>query len=725
MISGYVEKIVYRNEDNAYSVLEVSSGGEENQVLVGTFPYVEEGDFIKAEGTMKLHPVYGEQMLVSTYEITQPDDVRSIAKYLSSGAVKGVGEALAARIIKKFGEETIRILEEEPERLAEIKGISLRMAMEISAQIEEKKDMRDAMLFLGKYGISMNLALKIYKLYGTSLYSIIQQNPYRLADDITGVGFKIADDIARKAGISVNSEFRIRSGILYLLNEAVGQGHLFLPESVLTERCRMLLEMENDSVHEILQNLQMEKRVIMKPMPAERDDAETDAGGCGCTESAANAGSGGHTESAANTGSGEYAVYPAQAYYTELNTARMLHDINLAVPIEIITGGPGTGKTTNIKRIIEEHEARGLEISLAAPTGRAAKRMEEATGHAASTIHRLLEVSGRPEGEEGGFSGQAHFGRDESNPLEADVVIIDEMSMVDIYLMHALLRAIAPGTRLVLVGDTNQLPSVGPGNVLRDIIASGAFAVKHLKKIYRQAEESDIVANAHRMIDGEPIDLGKKSRDFLFVKRNEPEQIIAAMLTLIMEKLPGYVGVPAREIQVMSPMKKGALGIERLNLILQERLNPGGIRRTEKELCGTTWREGDKVMQIKNNYDLGVYNGDIGEITEINTFAEYVEVRFDEKTVEYGFSDMDQLELAYAITIHKSQGSEYPAVVIPVHQGPRMLMTRNLIYTAVTRASQCVTLVGVPDCFFEMVNNTHEMERYSGLRERICEIMDA
>ena len=688
MISGYIEKIVYRNEDNAYSVIEVSSGGDEdNQILVGTFPYVEEGDFIKAEGVMKLHPVYGEQMAVTEYEITQPDDVRSIEKYLSSGAVKGVGAALSARIIKRFGEDTIRIMEEEPERLAEIKGISMRMAMEISAQVEEKRDLREAMLFLGKYGISMNMAVKIYKLYGSSLYSIIKENPYKIADDISGVGFKIADEIAIKAGIPADSGYRIKCGLLYVLTDASAQGHMYLPEDILTSRCIAMLGIEGEPMQEYLTELQMDKRIIVKK------------------------------------GEEGNIVYPAQAYYVELDTAKMLHDINRFIPIEIITGGPGTGKTTNIKRIIEEYESKGMEISLAAPTGRAAKRMEEATGHVAATIHRLLEVSGRPD-EQDGMRGMCTFGRDEGNPLEADVIIIDEMSMVDIYLMHSLLKAVAPGTRLVLVGDTNQLPSVGPGNVLKDIIDSKAFNVKHLNKIYRQDAESDIVLNAHRMINGEEIDLGKKSRDFLFIRRNEPEQIIAAMLTLVTEKLPGYVGTAAGEIQVMSPMKKGPLGVERLNIILQERLNPKSMRKTEKELFGTLWRDGDKVMQIKNNYDLGVYNGDIGIITEINTFGEFVKVRYDDKTVEYGFTDMDQVELAYAITIHKSQGSEYPAVVIPVHQGPRMLMTRNLIYTAVTRAEKCVTLVGVPERFYEMTGNTHEMERYSGLKDRIIEIMD-
>lgn len=705
MITGYVEKIVYKNNENAYCVLEVSSKGDDF-VLVGTFPFISEGDYIEADGKMTVHPVYGEQLQVTSYKIKQPDDIAGIEKYLSSGAIKGIGPGLTSKIIRKFGEETIRIIEEEPERLAEIKGISERMAIEISAQVEEKKDMRSAMMFLSGYGLSMKMALKIYKVYGTEIYSVIENNPYQLADDIEGIGFKIADEIARRVGFKADSEYRIKSGILYVLAQAGGYGHMYLPSEELIDACRQLLGEDAGPITDILDNMQFDKRVIIK----------------------------------------EGNVYAASAYYTELNIARLLTDINAAVPVKIITGGPGTGKTTNIKNFITQYEKEGLEIACAAPTGRAAKRMEEATGHQASTIHRLLEVTvsgdmdGNPDRDAytgDGYEG-ARFARNESCPLEYDVVIIDEMSMVDSYLMNSLLKAIVPGTKLILVGDMNQLPSVGPGNVLKDIISSGCFDVMKLTRIYRQDEQSDIIINAHKMIDGEDIDIAKQSRDFVFVKRNDPDSIISAMLTLVKDKLPDYVDADIEDIQIMSPMKKGALGVERLNSILQSYLNPSSADKAEKELNSVIWREGDKVMQIRNNYRIeweirdsrgyavkhgeGIYNGDIGIIREVNLFAEEISVEFDEgRIATYGFSDMNELELAYAVTIHKSQGSEYPAVVIPVYQGPRMLMTRNIVYTAVTRAQKCVTLVGIPECFREMCENTQEMKRYSGLRERLIE----
>ena len=708
MISGFVEKIVYKNNENAYCVLEVSSKGEE-YVLVGTFPYIAEGDYIEAEGEMTVHPVYGEQMQVRSYELCAPEDLAGIEKYLSSGAIRGIGPGLASRIIKKFGEDTLRIIEEQPERLAEIKGISERMAMEISGQVEEKKDMRTAMLFLAKYGISMRLALKIYQTYGSEIYSIIEENPYRLAEDITGIGFKIADEIARRAGFKSDSEYRIKSGILYVLSHAGANGHMYLPkDELINDTCQLLNSGEDAGpISEIIDNMQFDKKIIIH----------------------------------------DGNVYAASAYYTELSIAKLLFELDTAMQIQIITGGPGTGKTTNIKRLIDEYESAGLEVACAAPTGRAAKRMEEATGHSASTIHRLLEVSpvsmlmGDSENDADSYGTHEgiRFQRNEETPLEYDVIIIDEMSMVDAYLMNSLLKAITPGTKLILVGDTNQLPSVGPGNVLKDIILSECFDVMRLTKIYRQDETSDIILNAHRMIDGEHIDISKSSKDFVFVKRGEPDNIIAAMLTLVRDKLPDYVDADIEDIQVMSPMKKGALGVERLNSILQAHINPPSPEKAEKETGSVTWREGDKVMQIKNNYKLewetrdsrgfvmdkgeGVYNGDIGIIREINLFAEEISVEFDEgRIATYSFSDTDELELAYAITIHKSQGSEYPAVVIPVHQGPKMLMTRNLIYTAVTRAQKCVTLVGVPERFDEMCQNTQEMKRYSGLRERLIEL---
>ncbi len=739
-VTGFVERIKYRNEDNGYTVLSLNVDGEET-ILVGTFHYIGEGEMVEAEGVAMEHPVYGEQLKVERYEIRTPEDTLSIERYLGSGAIKGIGAALASRIVRKFKKDTFRVLEEEPERLSEVKGISEKMAMAISEQVQEKKDMRQAMIFLQEYGISLNMAVKIYQEYGPRLYSVIRENPYQLADDIPGVGFKMADEIAGKVGIITDSDFRIRCGLLYTLLQAVGNGHTYLPREELLAQGAELLKVDSQEMEKHLMDMQIDKRIVIKRQGE----------------------------------AGTAIVYAAQYYYLELNTAKMLHDLNIRgeasdsqiagklleiqeeenirldelqreavrqaanCGLLIITGGPGTGKTTTINALIRFFEREGLSILLAAPTGRAAKRMTEATGCEAKTIHRLLELAGGVAGEKENSSGGMHFERNEENPLEGDVVIIDEMSMVDIHLIHALLRAITVGTRLILVGDVNQLPSVGPGNVLRDMIESRAFPVVKLTKIFRQAAESDIVMNAHRIHDGEKIDLGKRSRDFLFIKRENPDAIINAMLTLVQQKLPDYVQAKPFDIQVMTPMRKGALGVERLNGIFQNFLNPPSPEKKEREAGQTIYREGDKVMQIKNNYQIpweirnryqipvdkgtGVFNGDMGVIREINEFAELVTVEFDEgRLVEYSFKQLEELELAYAITIHKSQGSEYPAVVIPVHSGPRLLMTRNLIYTAVTRAKQCVCLVGVAQAFQQMADNCVEQRRYSGLKSRIEEL---
>ncbi|MCC8125888.1 MAG: ATP-dependent RecD-like DNA helicase [Clostridiales bacterium] len=734
-VSGYVEKIKYRNAENGYSILSISSD-KDDIVLVGTFAYISEGDFVEASGELVEHPIYGEQMRVKEYQIREPEDTASMERYLGSGAIRGVGTALAARIIRRFKADTFRIIEEEPERLAEVKGISEKMAMSISEQMEEKKELRQAMMFLQGYGISMNLALKIYNEYGPRMYGIMKENPYKIAEDIVGVGFKIADEIAGRIGIFTDSDYRIRSGFLYCLQQAAGGGHTCLPKDELFVSAAQLLQIEPERMEKQLMDLQIDKKVVV------RDDW----------------------------------VYSATCYYMELNTACMLRDLNLRgtepqdqirAKIEkicldrgmesdegqteavveavnsgllIITGGPGTGKTTTINTIITYFKEEGMEILLAAPTGRAAKRMTEATGCEASTIHRLLEMNGAP-AEDDSSPAELRFERNEANPLEADAVIIDEVSMVDIYLMHALLRAVTPGTRLILVGDVSQLPSVGPGNVLRDMIDSGKFNVVRLTHIFRQAAESDIIVNAHKINGGEKIALGKRSRDFLFIRQEQPDEIIRAMIALVTVKLPGYVHAEPFDIQVMTPMRKGALGVERLNGILQETLNPPGPDKTEKESGGIVYRIGDKVMQIKNNYQIGwelrnaygiavdsgtgVFNGDIGVIRDINLFAEELTVEFDEgRMVDYSFKQLEELELAYAVTIHKAQGSEYPAVVIPVYPGPRMLMTRNLIYTAVTRAKSCVCLVGHPQIFQDMVDNEMEQHRYTGLKNRILEVSE-
>ena len=734
VVEGYVEKIVFRNSDNGYTVFHLSSNGEEI-TCVGTFQLIAEGECLEIQGEFTTHSLYGEQLRVETYEVKVPEDTIAIERYLGSGAIKGLGAVMAARIVKRFKKDTFRIIEEEPERLAEIKGISEKKAREIAEQMEEKKDMRQAMIFLQEYGIGSALAVKIYNQYGPEVYRVLKQNPYQLADDIKGVGFRIADEIAIRAGIHANSDFRIRSGILYALFRATGAGHVYLPFEQLFQITKDLLGIELLSIEQHVMDLAIDKRVVMK----EKD--------------------------------GQKLVYGAAYYYMELNVARMLYDLDLKTEAEeaavyrklksieteigteldemqrkavyesvknglfILTGGPGTGKTTTINVMIRYFESQGLEILLAAPTGRAAKRMTEATGCEAKTIHRMLELNG---GADEGHT--AVFERNEQNPLETDVIIIDEMSMVDISLMNALLKAVMIGTRLILVGDVNQLPSVGPGNVLRDMIASGQFPVVSLKKIFRQATQSDIVVNAHKINEGIPVMLDNKSKDFLFLKRDDANMIISAVITLIQKKLPNYVNAKESEIQVLTPMRKGLLGVERLNNILQEYLNPPAPEKIEKEFGSIKYREGDKVMQIKNNYQmeweirnksgfcleqgLGIFNGDMGIVREINIFAEQMTVEFDEgRFVEYSFKQIEELELAYAITIHKSQGSEYPAVVLPLLNGPQMLMSRNLLYTAVTRAKKCVCLVGSKDTFYEMAGNEREQMRYSGLQDRILEIV--
>ncbi len=740
IVEGYVERIVYRNSDNGYTVLSVSSDGDEI-TCVGTFQYINEGEYVVLEGNFTTHASYGEQLSVQKYEIKVPEDEQAVVRYLGSGAIKGVGPALADRIVRRFKDDTFRIIEEEPERLSEVKGISKRMAIEIASQLEEKKDMRKAMIFLQQYGISMALAVKIYNNYGQEMYRIIKENPYKLADDISGVGFKIADEIAEKAGISRDSDFRIKSAILYVLSAAGANGHACLPVDELRRMASELLILQDIDMDKYLMDMQLDKRIIIK----KKEDED---------------------------GNVHQMVYSSNYYYTELNIASMMSELNIRdnIPkdrilkklsgiesttgieldelqrqavieavnsgIMIITGGPGTGKTTTINTIIKMFEAEGMEIMLGAPTGRAAKRMTEATGTPAQTIHRMLELNGVPD--ESNSAGM-RFEKNEQNPLEADAVIIDEMSMVDMFLMHALLKAVSVGTRLILVGDVNQLPSVGPGNVLKDIINSNMFNVVMLTKIFRQENQSDIVINAHKINAGEAISLSNNSKDFLFVRRPEANQVIAATLTLVKEKLPKYVGADVKEVQVLTPMRKGVLGVENLNVVLQQYLNPKDDVKREYETNSGVFREGDKVMQIKNNYQMewemrtsrgvvyehgvGVFNGDTGVIKTINTYMENMEIEFDDgKHVVYSFKQLDELELAYAVTIHKSQGSEYPAVVLPLLVGPRLLMNRNLLYTAVTRAKKCVTIVGSSEAVEEMIQNINEQKRYSGLSDRLREI---
>ncbi len=743
-VKGFIEHIIFRNVENGYTVLNLVDG-EDEITCVGIFQTADQGETIEAQGEYITHAVYGEQFKIERYKIVPPDDAAGIERYLGSGAVKGVGAALAARIVKKFGADTYRIIEEEPERLAEIKGISDRKAREIAAALYEKRDAREAMSFLQKYGISNTLAFRIYEAYGARVYGILKENPYQLAEDVHGIGFKIADEIAAKIGIHTDSDFRIRSGLLYTLMLAAAEGHCYLPQSILLKKAGELLGLEPALMEPQLGNLAMDKKLVMK-MPAPGEE--------------------------------ECRVYASTYYYAELNCARMLHDLNVRAEEEqflpaqeqgivekidrlareleieldalqkksvlesvrngifILSGGPGTGKTTTINVIIRYFLAEGMDIYLAAPTGRAAKRMTEATGYESRTIHRMLELSGEVSGE----SRAARFERNEGNPLEADVIIVDEMSMVDIFLFQALLKAVMVGTRLIMVGDVNQLPSVGPGQVLQDIMNSGRFPTVVLEKIFRQAGESDIVWNAHRIHAGQEPALDNKSRDFFFLERNDTNVIYKHMIQLITEKLPSYVDAQPYDIQVLTPMRKGKLGVETLNGILQRYLNPASAEKKEYTSGETLFRENDKVMQIKNNYQLeweivsrygipidkgtGIFNGDIGIIRQINDYAHEVVVEFDEhRRVTYAYAQLDEIELAYAVTIHKSQGSEYPAVIMPLLTGPKMLFNRNLLYTGVTRAKNCVTILGSRRTVQEMVDNNYQNRRYTGLAERIRELI--
>lgn len=737
-IKGYVDHIIYQNKDNGYAVLSMNVDDEE-EICVGIFRGVDNGENLEITGEYVEHPSYGFQFKANSFKVVEPDDLLSMERYLGSGAIKGVGEALAKRIVKRFGKDTFRVIEEEPERLVEVKGISERIAQQITDQMIEKREIREAFLFLQKYGITNALAVKIYEKYGMGMYGILKENPYRLAEDIQGVGFRLADEIAEKIGIHTDSDYRIRSGILYTLLQASLEGHMFLPMRVLVRRSADLLQVPEEAIRAQIQNLHMDHKVVVKKTTDEPE------------------------------------VYAFSYYYAELNCARMLRELNVLMESElldseekrietilqrilkeqgleldelqknavlecvkhgimILSGGPGTGKTTTINTIIRYFDEEGMDILLAAPTGRAAKRMTEATGYEARTIHRMLEING---GMEDG--SRARFERNGENPLEADVVIIDEMSMVDIYLFQSLLEAVSVGTRLILVGDVDQLPSVGPGQVLQDLIESKSFPTVMLKKIYRQAGESDIVMNAHRINMGQKIALNNKSKDFFFLPRNDVQVIYKHMIQLITEKLPRYVEAQPYDIQVLTPMRKGSLGVETLNEILQRYLNPADPSRKEHAAGDRIFREGDKVMQIKNNYQLeweivsqygiridsgsGVFNGDIGTIHRIREESSTVQVEYDEhRLVEYTFSQLDEIELAYAITIHKSQGSEYPAVLLPLLSGPKMLMNRNLLYTAVTRARKCVTILGSQEVVDGMIENENQYHRYTGLGRRILEL---
>jgi len=735
-IEGVAEHIVFRNEDNGYTVFVLKAeteSGEEELTCTGYLPEISPGEDLLVKGKWTNNPRYGPQLSVSQAEKRTPTTAAGIEKYLASGVIKGIGAGMARRIVAAFGEHSFDVIAESPERLAEIKGITPSRAERISEQFHSQGEQRRAILLLQDYGISPAFAMRIYKKYKGLTADVLQSNPYKLADDIDGIGFKIADDIARRVGVAFDSPFRISAGLRFCLWEAAGNGHVYLPQEILISHSAQLLgvEAEREVVEQALRQMQMDKLIY-----CERRDGET-------------------------------SVFLSHFYHAELTVARKLMDLSDDVPngglvvdeiiaafenesgmqlspgqkeavaeansngVLIITGGPGTGKTTTINTIIHMLSAQGLRIELSAPTGRAAKRITETSGREARTLHRLLESTFTED------SRRQTFQRNDENPLETDVLVIDEASMIDILLMQSVLKALAKGTRLIMVGDVDQLPPVGAGNVLKDLISSGSIRVVRLTEIFRQAQESAIIMNAHRINRGEYPSLNEQDKDFFFVRRQRQDDVAEAVLDLVSRRLPEYMGGDGfKDIQVLSPMRKSNLGVNHLNQLLQSRLNPPAFGKKEREFRQMVFREGDKVMQVRNNYQIswqitgedgkrldegeGVYNGDGGVIFDIDDDRETLTVLFDDnRRVVYDYSQLDELELAYAITVHKSQGSEYKTVVMPVHSGPDLLFNRNLLYTAVTRAKELCVVVGVEGMLFRMVDNNREFERYTGLGGRM------
>lgn len=734
VIKGYVDHFLYYNESNTYGVLELDTE-DDDVICTGRFPGLTEGETIEVSGEWVDHPTYGVQLKVLNYEIIEPTDILDMERYLASGAIKGIGPSTAKKIIKHFGEDTFRIIEEEPERLSEIKGITERKAISIATQMSERHELRNVVMFMQKYGISNSMAIKLYDEYGSQIKSIILNNPYKLAREVNGIGFKRADEIAAKTGVKLDSEFRIQCGIIHCLKEASTDGHTYLPREKLIRSAYELLGVCESDIERQLDELKIERQLIevksedrLNIYLSEYYQIEKN-----CAVKLLTLTRYSDRISASELDS------EIKSIESELDIE--LHDLQREAVIKalseglfILTGGPGTGKTTTIKSIISGLERRNLRFVLAAPTGRAAKRMSETTGYEASTIHRLLSIKHNPE-----ERADAYFEMNEDNPLDVDAVIIDEASMVDIFLFNSLLKAISPGCKLIIVGDSNQLPSVGPGQVLKDMLDSGVCPNVELKYIFRQSNESHIVTYAHMINNGEQIDFTTKYEDFFLLKRDNYEEIRQALLYLICEKLPKHFNTSPMQIQVLTPMKKGALGVWELNRILQECINPPSDKKVELEYGENIFRVGDKVMQTKNNYDMewdimstygisaqrgkGVFNGDIGIIDHINKPSRLIRITFDDgREAEYSYETLEELELAYAITIHKSQGSEYPVVIMPLLGGPRSLLYRNLLYTGVTRAKDCVVILGSENTVKEMIRCENENRRYTGLAARIGEV---
>lgn len=728
-VTGTVEEIIYTNPENGYMVCDVDSAEEGFFTATGYMPYVSEGESVALSGNWSTHPEYGEQFRVSYYETVMPSDKESILKYLSSGIVAGIREATAKKLIERFGCDVLTIMLKEPGRMAEIKGISRDKAQKIGTAFAELQSMQGIVMFLQKYNISANTAVKVHNILGSGAVDAIKKNPYILADRVEGISFKTSDTIAFNMGLPKNSILRIKTGIKYILqNAAYKSGHTYLPKSVLTEHSAYSLKVEEYEAEAALAELIADRELFF-------DSVE-------------------NTE----------VCYLFSYYEAEYYVARKLSSLSNHIPkfsmtekqadeaidaledrdgislaaeqknavrtavfsdCMVLTGGPGTGKTTTVNAIIEILESMKLSVSLAAPTGRAAKRLTQVTGREAKTIHRLL-------GTQMSSEGFHTFTHNEENPLRADVIILDEVSMIDITLMSSFLKAVKRGAKLILAGDADQLPSVGAGNVLRDIISSGIMPVIKLSKIFRQAEESLIIVNAHKINRGELPDLSRKSSDFFFLRRNTPEQAAFTVVDLFKNRLPKSYGIdPIANIQVLSPTKKGLAGTVNLNKLIQSHINPYDELRPEHIYGSVTFRVGDKVMQIKNNYDMiykradgesgtGIFNGDMGIIDSVSERDKYLTVVFDDdKYVDYPFTSLDELDLAYAITVHKSQGSEFPMVIMPVCSFAPMLMNRNLFYTAVTRAKDMVVLVGSEKTVERMTKSNQFEERFTGLNEKM------
>lgn len=730
---GTIVDIIFHNRDNGYTVA-VFETELDAFTAVGNIPSASVGRSYVLRGEFVIHPSYGEQFSIKEFEEMLPSTKDGIREFLASGAMKGIGKKTASSIVSRFGTETLRIIEEEPERLTEIPGIGKKTAEKIGEAFGKQREFANIVLYLQQYGIGADYAMRLYQVYGEDTVKAVEENPYRLVEDVFGIGFKKADKIAKKIGIAADDEYRIRSGIIFTLSYFAGEGNTYLPQDMLCEKAGQLLELSMEKIEEELvtmafsgdihiENLDGRNVVFLMPYYMAEQNI------CKCLaalETAALKPIEGSVEGLISRTEAATGIYLSENQKHAVKTS-------LNMGVSVITGGPGTGKTTIINTIIGILEDSGLKTAIAAPTGRAAKRITETSGHYASTIHRLLEYY---------FSeseNMMRFGKTREEPLDYDAVIVDEASMIDLMLMNGLLNAIKPGTRLIIVGDADQLPSVGAGNVLRDIIDSEYVYCTKLTEIFRQAKESMIVVNAHRINKGEYPDCNAKEKDFFLLHRSSEKEMLQTIKELCITRLPDYYKdiSPVADIQVLTPVRKGLLGSINLNKQLQDVLNPPDSSLEEKTFGERTFREGDKVMQIKNNYQLewkntedftegeGVFNGDVGFIKKIDREFNELTVLYDDvKYVTYNFGQLDELELAYAVTVHKSQGSEFPVVIMPVSWFPPMLATRNLLYTAVTRGKRAVVLVGSENKLNAMVDNNRIRERFSGLRVRLARLLD-